>query len=92
MTDATAGVHRGAREREANTWISRFTHAQRRRLPLPVPMRWWQETDYSLEEPSAELDEAVKGAPGCEGSPLIRSRACRAGPGTGEHARGSAPV
>jgi len=42
--------------------MSRFTHAQWRRLSLPVRMLWWRETDYSEREPSAELVEAVKAA------------------------------
>jgi hypothetical protein len=46
----------------ANTWISHFTHAEWRRLPLSIRMRWWDETDFSEREPSAELVDAVKAA------------------------------
>jgi hypothetical protein len=43
----------------ANTWMTRFTHDQWRRLPKELRFRWWKETFYSEEEPSAELVEAV---------------------------------
>ena len=31
-------------------------------LPLPLRIRWWQETEYSMRVPSPELVEAVKAA------------------------------
>jgi hypothetical protein len=44
------------------SWSSRFTREQWWHLPLPLRIRWWQETEYSMRVPSPELVEAVKAA------------------------------
>jgi len=44
------------------SWSSRFTSDQWWLLPLPLRIRWWQETEYSMRVPSSELVEAVKAA------------------------------
>jgi hypothetical protein len=42
------------------SWSSRFTREQWWLLPLPLRIRWWQET--GMRVPSPELVEAVKAA------------------------------
>jgi hypothetical protein len=62
---------------------SLFTHEQWWLLPFPLRMRWWQETDYSEREPSAEL-VGREGRTGFDRASLMRFAAPAAVPGAGE--------
>jgi hypothetical protein len=64
----STGMPEGRKPVAGGSWSSRFTSDQWWLLPLPLRIRWWQETEYSIRVPSPELVEAVKAALAVKGA------------------------
>ena len=62
MSGSLPGCRSSSAPISVDTWSTRFTRGQWFSLPLSLAHAVVQETDYSREEPSAELVEAVKAA------------------------------